>query len=85
MKTINEFLNKKDNIDNEKLSEELKDFIIKYTKYYEYDAIKLVCMINLELRDLLMKDSDVLAACNNPDEALEKFKKEFEKYQNIAI
>ena len=84
MKTINEFLNKKKKDDSIEIEDKLKDALIEYANYYNYDATQLVYMINLILRDLFL-DDEYSKEFNDPDKALKTFNKEFEKYQNIMI
>ena len=88
MKDIKNFIineKREQSVSTEKLSKEFIEFIAKYAKYYNYDAIKLVCMINLELRDLLRNDNSYSIKLNGATQALKTFNKEFEKYQSIAI
>ena len=84
MKQINEFLNKKKKDDSFEIEDKLKDALIEYANYYNYDATQLVYMINLILRDLFL-DDEYSKDFNDPDKALKTFNKEFEKYQNIMI
>lgn len=87
MKSIKNFLfKKKKKYLNDELDEEFMNFVEKFANYYDYDATELVANINLMLRQILMEgDYDYGVMIRGAEDALETFKKEFEKCQNIAI
>ncbi len=62
--------------DDEKLVKALKEFADEY----KYDAVKLVAMVNIFMRDMFMNE-DTKKLFKDSDKAVTKFKKEFEVFQ----
>ncbi len=85
MKSINEYVNEKDQSNKTiELEDKLKDILIEYANHNNYDATELIYMINLFIRDLYL-DKDNSKKFKDVENALKTFNKEFEKYQNIMI
>ena len=81
MKQLNEFL-KKDNV--ESIDNKLDNALKAYAKFYDYDANELIASILWHMQDLCKSDSNRPDSFRNGEKALETWKEEFLKAQDIV-